>query len=248
MKTAMLSWIHLNPTVKIIDTKKKFFNQYLYKVTVYVPGGRLMYDSKFTADTAMDLIHQRVEYSKINNYSSWMRHHVLKTVKLLQDARVDQLTYWQDKKLNSEALDIKLRVEEPHLSIYSNNESQLFSLIQNNYSDRLLEVHTPINDLVAKQLNNGEIFLKKVHNYQYKIVLRECRIEDLNQKLNLLDYLYNLQDDVRLTKSVKRNLSSRNRYFNGGYFYAKDDKILTFINLISPNIIAGIYKIINNHQ
>jgi hypothetical protein len=52
-----------------------------------------------------------------------------------------------------------------------------------------------------------------------------------------------LNEEVKMTNSLIRNLSSKYSYFLGGYFYCKDVSITTFLTLICPDLISGIYKL-----
>lgn len=238
----MLSWTKLNPTVKIIDTKKKFFNAYMYKAVVYAPGCRVILDKK--EKDANILIQRRIEYlltSKSYNYGgSWFRTQSLDRIK--RDANISQLQFFIN---NFEILknDFKLRFEEPYISIYSNREDRLYDICNNSNAERIKELHKPANQQAVEILDRGEMIVSKELQYNYKVILRECIIKDINVKIALSNYLYNLGNDVKPTKSLYKNLQSPSIYFNGGYFYAANDDVLTFVNLISPELIAKIYKL-----
>ena len=240
-----LSWTQLNPTVKQVSTKKKFFNQYLYKAVVDAPGCRLINDKKVLYCGMTDLLQQRIEFLNLKKTNSYARYFVSKAENLTNNARVDQLEYWFDVK-NSLKDSVKIRLEEPNLTVYCNDANQLHSLLKDNYPERVKEIHTPKNESSIAALNRGEIITKGKPEFQYKIILKENKLRDAETKRNLLDYLYNLGDDeICLTKSLVKHLGSNTMWFPGGYFYAKDEKIITFINLIAPDCIAGFYKLSN---
>lgn len=239
---AMLSWTKLNPTVKIHSTKKKFFNIYLYKAVVYAPACRVILDKK--DKDANSLIQKRIEFllaSKSYNYGgSWFRTHSLDRIR--NDANAEQLQFFID---NFDVLkeNCKLRFEEPYISIYCNDEKTLYDVCNNKIANRVKEVYTPASDHAQEILNRGEMIVNKNLNYQYKVILRECMIKDQNVKIALSNYLYNLGEAVKPTKSLYQNLQSPSVYFNGGYFYAASDDVITFVNLISPELIGKIYKL-----
>ena len=243
----MLSWTSLNPTVNIINTKKKFFNNYLYKIVVWCPGGRLVLDR--TSQDAAFLLENRISYLELHqrayNYGgSWYGSVTRsKSDYLKANAKVDQIQYFIDVKQTYND-QIKIRIEEPNITIYSNDESLLYKLA-NSHTDRLKEVHRPLDDKAVEVLNRGEIISKTEPVFPYKVQLKELVFSDINVKHNILDYLYNLEveDEVCLTKSLVRQLSGNHPYFSGAYFYSKDEKTLTFINLICPGLISGIFKL-----
>jgi hypothetical protein len=246
----MLYWTKLNPTVKIINTKKKFFNSYLYKIVIWCPGGRLILDRK-SQDAALLLknkISHLEKYHVTYNYGgSWFGHMGSmarsKNAELKISASVNQLQHLIDIKQTYND-QIKVRIEEPIVTIYCNDESLLYKLANNN-TDRLREVHRPFDDKAVEVLNRGEIITKTEPVFSYKVQLKEFVFSDPNLKHNILDYLYNLVDDdnVCLTKSLIRQLNENHPYFSGAYFYTKDEKTLTFINLICPGLISGIFKL-----
>jgi hypothetical protein len=244
---AMLSWTKLNPTVKIINTKKKFFNSYLYKIVIWCPGGRLILDRK-SQDAAV-LLENRISYLEVNQKAynfggSWFGNMARsRSAELRTGARVNQLQHLIDFKQTYND-QIKIRIEEPIVTVYSNDESFLYILANNN-TDRLKEVHRPADDKAIEILNRGEIITKAEPVFPYKVQLKEFVFSEVNLKHNILDYLYNLEvnDEVCLTKSLVRYLREQHPYFNGAYFYAKDEKTLTFINLICPGLISGIFKL-----
>ena len=240
----ILSWTRLNPTVKQVNTKKKFFNEYLYKAVVRVPGCRVILDKQATSVGVARLLEQRIEklleYTKSSNYSYYAR----RADHLIRNAQVEQIEYWLNVK-NSVTDSVKIRIEEPILSIYCNDAEQLYKLVGENYPLMFEEIHAPADAQSADILNRGEIISKNIPNYNYKILLKENKLRDVATKRNLLDYLYNLGEEVRLTKSLIRHLGTNQMWFPGGYFYAKDEKIVTFINLVAPECIAGIYKLTN---
>lgn len=242
-------WTQLNPTVKCIETKKKFFNQYLYKAVVHTPGCRIINDNKILYKGVEHLLNQRINLLESTaNYriGSWSSSYTQRRVEYLKvHARIDQLEYWISIR-NALKGSIKLRLEEPNLSVYCNDQELLYCLLVKNYPERVEEIHSPANEKSIEILNRGEIIFKSYPEFQYKIMLRENKIKDVETKRTLLDYLYNLGDDeVCLTKSLVKHLGSNHMWFPGGYFYAKDEKIVTFINLIAPECIAGIYKLSN---
>lgn len=236
-------WTQLNLTVKQVNTKKKFFNEYLYKAVINAPGCRLINDKKVQYCGMDQALRDRIEFLNLQKSNSYSRYFTSRAEYLIKNARVDQLDYWLSIKNNLKD-SVKIRLEEPNLTIYSNDPDKLFNLIKENYPERLIEIHMPENSASIDILNSGGIVVKKEPEFPYKILLKENKLRNIETKRNLLDYLYNLGDDeICLTKSLVKHLGSNTIWFPGGYFYAKDEKIVTFINLIAPDCIAGIYKL-----
>ena len=239
MKMAMLSWTKLNPTVKELAVKKLFFNQYLYKVKVYCPGARLIYYK--TKDEFIRKWSFRIAMidPRYNYGGSWWAN-TASYGELRKDGKLDQLEHYFNLKNNKS---VKIRVEEPYISLYSNSDQQLYDIVEKNYPERLTEVHLAVNDKAKDILLKGEILAGKDEQYSYKIFLRSTTFESISTKHALLDYFYNLDDLVKLPKQIKNQLNESNTYFSGGYFYSKDDSIVTFLHLFCPDLIASIFKL-----
>jgi len=239
---ASLHWTKLNPTVKIQDTRKKFFNKFLYKADVYLPAGELIRNTKFT--DMKFLLEQRASWHgrNINYGGSWFGSGPVHGLsKSIENAQLSQLEYWRDcLKLPG----YQFRVEEPLISIYSNNEQALYKLVANQPGSNMLHrLFKPISTTATEALDRGEIILKKSTEYNYRIYLKEGKISaDVAEALYQL--LTNQGDDVKMTKSCSANLISRRYWFTSTYFYTKSLDVLTMINLISPDVVSGFFKVV----
>lgn len=237
---AMLSWTKLNPTVKQISTKKKFFGKYLFKVNVWCPAARIVVDH--SDNNVAELLEQRIKVMDWRYRSYGGSWDAARNAQIKQHADVKQLQNFIDIKHQFKDR-IKIRVEEPHISVYSNDEAFLYSLVSKVLPDRILEVHAPSSKAAEDALNAGNVITKRISEYNYKVMLKERMLTDFSLKESVKDYLYNLNEEVKLTKSLMNNLSSKYHYFSGGYFYCKDTKIVTFLNLMCPDLISGIHKL-----
>ena len=245
MKMATLSWITLNPQIKLVDTRKKFFDQYLYKIVVYVPGTRIILDK--SSSTVDQILERRVQLHKSlgthypsNNWGTWNRH--TRDTEVINYARVDQLEYFKNVK-NGYGNSIKIRVEEPNLTIYSEDSQILLDIAVHDPAVRTIEFHRPNNELAHQALERGEILIKTSIEYDYRVVLKERMESNPDVLKQMHDYLISLGDEVSLTKSCIRNLTTKRYWITGCYFYAKDPNVLTFLNLICPGAVSGIFKL-----
>lgn len=247
MKTVMLSWTNLNPTVKEVDTKKKFFGIYLYKVMIHAPGCRIIASAKDDA-SADEMLRNRIQTlrNRISfSYYNFSLNHDLAYIE--KNARSDQLQYFIDikKKFGNE---IKIRIEEPTVSVYSNDQNLLYSIASEICPERLESFYRPKNSIAEALLNTGNIISTKANEFLFRVYLREQIFKDVKVKQQVGNYLYNLDQEIQLPKSLRRNLTSESPYFSGGYFYCNDEKLVTFINLVCPSFISRIYRLSNPEQ
>jgi hypothetical protein len=158
----------------------------------------------------------------------------------LSKAKVSQLEYFKKIILEHEG-QIKIRVEEPMLTIYSDNESLLLNIADPEKS-AVTEFHRPSGTAAMDALNRGEYIVKTATEYTHKVVFKESAFS-ADTKANIYRYLSSLGDVIKMTKSCERNLRENRFWFTSSYFYTKDESILTFLNLMAPGAISGIYKL-----
>lgn len=237
----MLSWTKLTPTCKVRDTVKLFYGQYLYKAVLHIPlAGVIRQDknSKLSIESLVDI--RKTNYKKFNLHSNWITRSTIDRRTQYTEVDIDQLKYWQRAFLNHKD-QLKHRIEEPWIQVYGNDEQLMYDLIKHNKKS-LTEFYRPKNDDSRQILQSNQIIVKKPTDYQYKIYLKEGYNLSADMRTSLAQYFDSLGDDVKLTKAVYHNLFTRKLWFTGGYFYAKDDKILTFLSLMAPGFISGIFR------
>lgn len=232
------SWNKLR--VNVTRTKKKFFGKYLYKLKVLAPGARLITYNRYSSIAAG--IKDRKDYVDsigVTYGSSWLKQRANKRI---ENASAEQLEYLKTIKENNEHL--CFRIEEPHVSIYAEDEQELLTLVQglpNPYSAK--EIARPYDQQSLDILNRGEIVTRKPVDYEYKIMFKEHRVNNRDNLVQVYNYLRGLGEDVKILPSCERNLTTNLFWFGQCYFYARDPGVCTFINLIAPNLIKEISKL-----
>jgi hypothetical protein len=232
-------WTQRNPNIGIEHTTKKFYGKYLYKLVVYCPAGRLISSSGELAD--------ELQYRKEFNYNhggSWYRRTQSTT---LSSARIDLLESLRTlKTLNLP--DLKIRVEEPRIQLYSTNIQQLENIISNYLSvaptSYIETISGPADDDAETILNSGAIIRKNDTGYRYKILLKDG-FYSLESKRNMLDYLQNIgPEQVRVPRGTYFMLNSNSQYIYGCYLYANDLNITTFLQIINPGIVTNSHELV----
>ncbi len=155
-------------------------------------------------------------------------------------ANVSQLEYFKKIVVEHEG-QIKIRIEEPFLTIYADDESLLLNIADPEKA-AVTEFHRPSGTAAVAALNRGECIVKTATEYTHKVVFKELAI-GAESKASIYNYLTGLGDIVKMTKGCERNLRENRFWFTSSYFYTKDESILTFLNLIAPGVVAGIYKL-----
>jgi hypothetical protein len=197
-------------------------------------------NSKLSIESLVDI--RKTNYQKFNFHSSWISRSTIERKSQYAEVDIDQLKYWQQAFVDHKD-QIKHRIEEPWIQVYGNDEQLMFDLIKHN-KNCLMEFYRPKNDDSRQILQSNQIIVKKPTDYLYKIYLKEGYDLSTDLRNSLAQYFDSLGDDVKLTKSVYHNLFIRKLWFTGGYFYSKDDKIATFLSLMAPGFISGIFPLV----
>lgn len=230
-----LFWIRYNPKIKISPTVKKFFNKYLYKIELYAPGGRVIYNEYPIADA----LENRRQQQRVINVGYWGYKN-----KDISNADVTLLSSLREIRNTVDT--VKIRVEEPNVQIYAETNQELQNIVKK-YKDikpeSVVEVFGPESTSAEQALNNNAILRKKEFEYRYKIILKDGTYGQ-DVKLNVHNYLKNLGADIKLPKASARMLTNGHGFMWGVYFYVNDINLISFIQLISPGMISNYHELI----
>ena len=237
-------WTNLTPIVKIVDTKKKFYNQYFYKVLVYAPGCKLITEQldRGVDDSFRDRI-QRMEQRSRNWGGSWFNDGAFQEMKL--HTRIDQLVYYRNLKEQHKNL-IKYRTEKDSISIYCDDEDLLYGIAANDPYKRIKEIHRPRDEEEKAILARGESIVVNIE-HSHKVLIRPWLHISHQTADQLYNYLSSMGDQVVLTRGLKDFFNSKNQHnsrMTGNlYFYTSDPDIVIFLQMICPRFVTGIYKL-----
>jgi hypothetical protein len=232
-----LSYWHKIPKIQVEPTLKQYYKQYLWKMTVYAPGGRLVQEP-LSSDLATMLQYRR-DSAKMYNHSGWWG---LKNNQLV-NANLELLDIIRRIK-NDSTYNVKIRVEEPSIQFYASDESEL-KKIATVLKPFLVVTHIygPADDQSKELLESGVIIRKSPVEYRYKVVCRDGRYPT-GTKRQILNYLDGLGDTVKVLKGARKMLNNGFDHSWNVYFYTNDISILTFINLIAPTLVSNIHELV----
>lgn len=231
-----LSWKNLVPNIEVLPTQKIFYKQYLYKLELVAHGGQSI-NSKYSVEKSIEI--RERSYRAINYGGSWavrMSHSLAK-------ANIEWLEYLKLFKA-SVAFDCKIRIEEPRIQIYANNEQDLLAFVNQlpgQYIEYVVSITRPTNDQERELLQSGKKLLKSTPEYNFKINFRDGKY-DLTTKLHILNYLDSLGDMVRVPAHARKELTKSYTNTWDVYIYTKDSSITTFLQIIDPKIIRTIIE------
>lgn len=217
-------WHEVNATIKIVETRNKFYSKFRHKITYdRIPFLNAIYGSKTFYDVECKLRLRREP-----------------TPKNIAEL-VDVYNVWSQRDSN-----MRIRIEGYRMSLFSNDEDLLYNIATEKLAQlkyKLILLSTVTNQQQSQALDTDCIILKNHINYTHKVLLKDGYYRDLQARHHLAQYLSNLGDEIKITKSFLYNLASNNKYLNSGYFYTNDINIVDMIRLIMPNVVRSIQKI-----
>lgn len=231
-------WFNYNPNITVDVTTKKYFGEYLYKIVVYAPGGRLI-DSKHPIQEALN--HRMALQNHIANYSYWLNRQD-RDLSKADILLLEKIKYLKHNKL------IKLRIEEPRIQIYAKTSTELENLVIDHLQDfphnYIESISGPADKQAENVLNSGAIIRKTDNGYKYKVIVRDGRYGK-EIKSHILNYLGNLdKEQIQLSNAGRDILNSKSNYIWNLSFYCNDLSICTFLDLISPGLILNHHEIV----
>ncbi len=232
-----LFWKNLSSEIKIQSSTKQFYKQYYYKLEIYAPGCK----SIRSDDIEESLTRRRTHIREYNHGGSWFDKRLSN---YLKEADIGFL--YSLKTLYYEYPDIKIRTEEPKVSIYATDELMIQSVadsIDPDYRNKIESITGPENEELKKILKNNAILVKKPPKYRYRVWLKEKQFEEPVRQ-QVLSYLLSLGDLVRMSDHTRESLNKPYNWIWGCYFYTNDEGVATFVRLLHPDLVREVSEFV----
>lgn len=206
--------------MKYKETRSLFLGTYQYKVVLICPVASLLRGADFDgALKALDLWHP-------GDRNSWNWQSRIKTPADYDFAKA--LT--KDlKKLT----DFDIRIEQPQVNIYTNNEKDV-AFLEKKYEDNIKYISKPP---AVGTLEEGYIVMPKM-DFDYKITLGATR-----QEYTSFISWAGANAKVKLTKSCERDLT-KTRSWGGTHFYITGDNNLLLAKMHLGSSISKVQRIV----
>lgn len=232
-----LFWKNLSPNIEILSSNKQYYNEYFYRLDIYAPGCKSIRSS----DIALDVNKRREWVRDYKRQGSWYNKQLFNYLKEADVGFLHSLS-----SLYYEYPDIKIRTEEPKISVYATDEHMIKSVAQSIDPDnrnKIQSIAGPASEEVKAILNKHTVLVKKPPKYRYRIFFKEKQFS-YETRTQILDYLTSLGDLVRVTNHTVDSLSRPHDWIWGSYFYSNDKHVATFITLIDPDIIREVSELV----
>lgn len=257
MKMALSSFVKQH-NIKSEATKKTYYKEYVFKVVLNAPMGRILHDCKKKGSVKDAIEFRRKLYDKslqvVINQAA-----MLNSMSRLRY----QINHWQDQidKLDNIDQDyferllsivrnipnIRFSTSGWSITLFFKTEAGIEDAIallkESDYKkiDAIFYPDTGTLDL----LQEGKIISNTQPEFKYRISIRSGRYS-LETRRAISEVFANHADDVKIPKRLANFLVKEGTFFcYNCYFYCNSTDILFLINLIDPKFVGTTNEIVN---
>lgn len=211
-------------------TNKKFYGKWLYKVTILIPGARVVsykdYDDLknfLLGSTPNEYPHYSVMYKAWNN-----RFQLLNLLESINSVPADQYAK---------------RIESNFLDLYTNDVT-IFEHFKSRFSHNIRHIFIPSDRLLSNQCSDVVVANQLAHNrYRYKVYLKPHKLKgDREGKLSFLTWLDTQSDRVRISQSVRTWFLNTDWNWDRRYMFVEDEQTLMMLKLRSSEAVGKILE------
>jgi hypothetical protein len=217
--------------MKLKKTNKKFYNKWLYKITLRLDGAGIfrLYDLATIEDLCNDV--------NIDKWSpTWVTDCIEKNRKVIFGIITELKKY--DKDIWAK------RIEIHNLDLYTNDRI-FFNNVSTNLSTIVTQAFEPDEANIDLLENAGAIVGKKLpHNrYRYRVYLQPHKLANDNaSKKKFIDWLKGQQPRVTCTTSVENWFMKTNWNWDRRYVLVEDEQTLLMLKLRNSDVVGKIYN------
>jgi len=219
--------MHNIPTYQ---TTKKYYNKYLYKITLRIPGvASLRYD---IPAVLLEKIKKQVE--PIRNRSLFWKHHNLNHNDGIQFLKI----------LNEFNGEYGKRIESYSIDVYTNNQV-LYDKLSKNLEHAAIhrtepdlanqQLYDDVNTIVCKNLPHGK--------YEYKVYLQPHKIPaDRETRYSIIQWLAKQCPKITFTDAVQHWLLYTTQNWDRRYILVDNEQTLLMLKLRHSELFGKVYK------
>ena len=221
------------PTAK--TTKKKFYNKYIYKITLKLPGASSLRWYNFSQ--ILDICQ-----NGFTDKETWRES---AAEEILQNSQV-----WVKLCMMLNAFDSKSfckRLEGNYVDLYT-NDVNLYEELGKEFTQYVSYRAQPKQGTESTILNgNKEIYVNHLpyNKYEYRVYLHPHKL-DTNARKGVADWLSKQVPNVTFTESLYRWLVNTSENYDRRYIQVADNNTLLMLQLRAPNLVGKVFKYIIN--
>lgn len=209
----------LNQTIQVKRTKKLFDNTYKYKAAV-----RCIFAGYFRGNNIKFAQQKLKDVKKTGVNPAWAKQATVADVDFALEL----------SKIFLKLQDYAVRIENPVVSFYTNNEQDLKTITDLD-PDAVKYVSIPDSQ---QPMEKDTVYVKKL-DYGFKVTMGRT-----TQSLdNFVQWCQANPSKIRMPKRCLGDLTSGHSW-GGGHFYVKDDKTLTMVKMFLGINVARVDRVV----
>lgn len=216
---------------QIKKTTRKFYNKWLYKVTVRAPGSAVF---------RMEDIDKLPVYLKNlgNNPSTVSRISYLHRAVHNQDDLIKLAEFLVTLNKDSYCT----RIEQDYIDVYL-NERSIFDDMCAQFDDRIRHAFEPDLDNIDLLANKKVILVKKYpkNDFQYRVYLKPHKIKDREDKETYLRWI-DQNPDYNISPSVCKWFMVTDWNWDRRYMLVRNDSALLMLKLRNSDVVGSVYE------
>jgi hypothetical protein len=211
--------------------KRKFYNKWLYKVSLLCPGVTL-----YRVKSYQECIDWLVDannniFPPSSTYSRALRNK-------------DDLSALTSYLLSKDPVLYTKRLERNIIDLYTNDQ-ELYNEISVNFENITINRYEPESSQLELLKSNNYIIVKKYpyKKYRYKVFLLPHKLKNNREaKEKYLSWLDTQQDRVMISSAVKDWFIKTDWNWDRRYMYVEDEMTLLMIKMRSSEVLGRIYE------
>ena len=213
---------------------KLFYGKYTHKATFKMPWSAFLYPTTdLHLQSVLDAGFKEFTSVRVLTNDSWTYfYNHTKEIKLLASFVLENRKY------------VKFRIQQERTIFYGDKKTilSLISMFWDEWSD-LQTVVTSKSELP----DSNTVFCKRLplNKYQYQIYVKKNLHKYLTseQRQSVWNFLSRNKENAHIpSKQLQEYFSGKTKYGWEGYFYIKEEKMLTPLYMITQDLIHKIYK------
>ncbi len=212
--------------LKVNTTTRKFYNKWIYKVTLHIPGVAIYRLHKLED---IPFINFHVERNVYSTFAKAAAH----------KEEIIKLSYF----LMAWGQDLwAKRIERSTIDIYT-NEKTMYNNLRTNFEDIVSAASEPDENNLSILENTGSVIVKKLPHdkYHYKAFLLPHKIKDRADKQSYLDWIETQGDRILISPVVKDWFIKTDYNWDRRYVLVEDNQTLMLLKLRNPEALGRIY-------
>jgi hypothetical protein len=214
--------------LKANTTSRKFYNKWLYKVTLRIPGVAVLRQYKLEQIPYLNFTGQKHSTHSTMGRAALHKHELIALSVFL--ARWDS-ELWA-KRIEHNGIDIYTNDKEMYNDLSVNFEEYLSSRSEPNEWDLDILEHT--GSIVVKKLPHDK--------YAYKAFLLPHKIKDRQDKRDYVNWIGGQSDRILISDAVKEWFIKTDWNWDRRYILVQDEQSLLMLKLRAAEVIGRIYN------